>query len=47
VNVYEHGGLLPLVDTEGPYDGPISLLPGPLFIAVITTGKWSMILEKH
>jgi hypothetical protein len=47
VNVYEQGGLLPLVDTKGPYDGPISLLPGPLFIAVITTGKWSMILEKH
>jgi hypothetical protein len=47
VNVYEHGGLLPLVDTKGPYDGPISLLSGPLFIAVITTGKWSMIPEKH
>jgi hypothetical protein len=47
VNVYENGGLVPLVDTKGPYDGPISLLPGPLFIAVMTTGKWSMIIEKH
>jgi hypothetical protein len=47
VNVYEHGGLVPLVDTTGPYDGPISLLSGPLFIAVITPGKWSMIIEKH
>jgi hypothetical protein len=47
VNVYEHGGLVPLVDTKGPYDGPISLLSGPLFIAVMTTGKWSMIPEKH
>ena len=47
VNLYENGGLVPVVDTQGPYDGPISLLPGPLFIAVITTGKWSMIIEKH
>jgi hypothetical protein len=46
VNVYENGGLVPLVDTKGPYDGPISLLAGPLFIAVTTHGKWSMIIEK-
>ena len=46
MNLYENGGLVPVVDTKGPYDGPISLLPGPLFIAVTTTGKWSMIIEK-
>jgi hypothetical protein len=45
VNVYENGGLIPLVNTKGPYDGPISLIAGPLFIAVTTTGKWSMIME--
>jgi hypothetical protein len=42
VNVYENGGVVALVDTKGPYDGPISLPPGPLFISVTTTGKWSM-----
>jgi hypothetical protein len=47
VNLYENGGLVPVVDTKGPYDGPISLLAGPLFIAVMTTGKWSMIIEKR
>ena len=46
VNLWENGGLVPLVDTKGPYDGPISLLAGPLFIAVTTPGKWSMIIEK-
>jgi hypothetical protein len=46
VSVYENGGFVPLVDTEGPYDGPISLLEGPLFIAVTTTGKWSMEIQK-
>jgi hypothetical protein len=45
VNVYESGGLVPLVNTMGPYDGPISLLAGPAFIAVTTSGKWSMIIE--
>ena len=42
VNVYEHGGVVPLVHTKGPYDGPISLLAGPAFIAVTTTGNWSI-----
>jgi len=46
VNVYENGGVVPLVDTKGPYDGPISLLPGPLFIAVTTSGKWSIMIEQ-
>lgn len=46
VNEYENGGFVPLVDTNGPYDGPISLLPGPLFIAVTTTGKWSIMIQK-
>lgn len=46
MNVYENGGLVPLVDTNGPYDGPISLLAGPLFIAVTTTGKWSIVIER-
>jgi len=45
LNVYVNGGVIPLVDTKGPYDGPISLPAGPLFIAVTTTGKWSMIIE--
>jgi hypothetical protein len=45
VNVYEHGGVIPLVDTKGPYDGSISLVAGPAFIAVTTTGKWSMMIE--
>ena len=45
VNVYERGGLIPLVNTKGPYDGPISLVAGPAFIAVTTTGKWSMSIE--
>ena len=45
VNVYENGGLVPLVNTKGPYDGPITLLAGPAFIAVTTTGKWSIILQ--
>jgi hypothetical protein len=45
VNVYEHGGVIPLVDTKGPYDGSISLIAGPAFIAVTTTGKWSMMIE--
>jgi hypothetical protein len=42
VNLYEQGGLIPLVHTRGPYDGPISLVAGPAFIAVTTTGKWSI-----
>jgi hypothetical protein len=45
VNVYENGGLIPLVNTKGPYDGPISLIAGPAFIGVTTTGKWSMNIE--
>lgn len=45
VNVYENGGLIPLVNTKGPYDGPISLIAGPAFIAVTTTGNWSMVIE--
>ena len=45
VNVYENGGVIPLVNTTGPYDGRISLVAGPAFIAVTTTGKWSMIIE--
>jgi hypothetical protein len=45
VNLYENGGLIPLVHTRGPYDGPISLVAGPAFIAVTTTGNWSMIIE--
>jgi hypothetical protein len=46
VNEYENGGVVPLADTKGPYDGPISLLQGPLFIAVTTTGKWSIMIEQ-
>jgi hypothetical protein len=46
INEYENGGFVPLVDTTGPYDGPISLLPGPLFIAVTTTGKWSIMIPS-
>jgi hypothetical protein len=45
VNVYERGGLIPLVNTKGPYDGPISLVAGPAFIAVTASGKWSMSIE--
>jgi len=45
VNMYEGGGVVTLVHMKGPYDGPISLLTGPAFIAVTTTGKWSMIIE--
>jgi hypothetical protein len=45
VNVYEHGGVISLVDTKGPYDGSISLIAGPAFIAVTATGKWSMMIE--
>jgi hypothetical protein len=45
VNVYEHGGVISLVDTKGPYDGVVSLIGGPAFIAVTTSGKWSMMIE--
>jgi hypothetical protein len=45
VNMYENGGLIPLVNTKGPYDGPISLVTGPAFITVTTNGKWSMSIE--
>lgn len=45
VNMYDNGGLIPLVATTGPYDGPISLVAGPAFISVTTTGNWSMIIE--
>jgi len=45
VNVYENGGVIPLVDTKGPYDGRISLVAGPAFITVTTSGKWSMMIE--
>jgi len=45
VNVYEGGGVVALVNTKGPFDGPISLTAGPAFIAVTTTGNWSMIIE--
>jgi hypothetical protein len=44
VNMYEGGGPVTLVHMKGPYDGPISLLTGPAFIAVTTSGKWSMII---
>jgi hypothetical protein len=42
VNMYENGGLIPLVHTKGAYDGPISLIAGPAFITVTTTGEWSI-----
>ena len=42
VNLYERGGLIPLVHTKGPYDGPISLVAGPAFIQVTTSGNWSI-----
>ena len=45
VSVYESGGLIPLVNTNGPFDGRVSLIAGPAFITVTTTGKWSMIIE--
>jgi hypothetical protein len=45
VNMYENGGLIPLVHTTGPYDGPISLVTGPAFITVTTTGNWSMRID--
>jgi len=44
VNVYDHGRVIALVDTKGPFDGPISLPAGPALIAVTTRGKWSMII---
>ena len=42
VNMYENGGLIPLVHTKGPYNGPISLVTGPAFIQVTTVGTWSI-----